>query len=244
MMRIILSSLFLLMVQYSFTQAKVSDFTFGFQVSPTLSWMSTDNNLINNNGANLGIKLGTTGEYMLSDNYSLTAAIIFSFNQGGQLFYESGGNLLPRTNLSDSDFNQSLPNNVDIRYKMQFLELPIGFKMRTNQIGNLRYFAHFPEFGLIINTQGRANIEGGSPGNIVNMENENISKEIPLMRVRWAVTAGIEYHVGGNTYLVGGLGYQGTFGDMLKGGGTKNNGNRDNSVSKIHALVFKMGVTF
>jgi hypothetical protein len=243
-MRIILTICLLLIFQNAHSQTEVSDFSFGFEVSPMVTWMSADNNLINSNGPNLGVKLGTTGEYFFSENYSLTAAIHFSFNQGGQLFYESGGNLLPRTSLSDPDFDKNLPDNVDIRYKLQFLEIPFGFKMRTNQMGNIRYFAHFPEFGLIMNTQARADVEGGSPGNTVNTEGENISDEVPFMRLRWGVGGGIEYNIGGDTYLVGGIGYQGTFGDILKGGGTKNNGNRDNSVSKIHALVFKMGVLF
>ncbi|TVR88342.1 MAG: hypothetical protein EA411_05535 [Saprospirales bacterium] len=243
-MRIILTTCLIFIFQNAYSQATVSDFTFGFEVSPVISWMSTDDNLINGNGANLGVKLGTTGEYMLSENYSITAAIHFSFNQGGQLFYESGGNLLPRTDLSDPDFDKDLPDNVDIRYKLQFLEIPFGFKMRTNQMGNIRYFAHFPEFGFFLNTQSRANVEGGSPGNTVNTKDENINDEVPFLRFRWGVSAGLEYNIGGDTFLVGGIGYQGTFGDILKGRGMRNNGQRDNSTVRIHGLVVKLGVLF
>lgn len=230
---------------YSYAQVEVEDFSFGFELSPTISWVNTDDNRINNNGSNLGVKLGTTGEYMLSENYSLTGSVFFVFNQGGQVLYEVGGNLLPNTRLSEARFNEEgLPDNVNIRYKIQFVELPIGFKMRTNQIGNIRYFAHFPEMAMVFNTQARANLTGGPPSNSVDLEDENINKEVPFLRFKWAVTGGAEYQIGGNTYLVGGIGFQSTFGDILKGRGVKNNGERDDSSAKIRSLILKLGVRF
>jgi len=225
------------------TQVEVSDFTFGFELSPTISWMATDDNRINGNGSNLGLRLGTTGEYYLSENYRIIAGIHFAFNQGGQLFYEEGGNLLPKTELSNPS-DGILPNNVDIRYKMQFLEIPIGFKMRTNQIGNMSYYAQFPVFILGFNTNAKADIEGGSSGFSIKTENEKINKEIPFLRMFWSVGVGAEYELGGNTYLIGGLGYQSNFGDIVKGGGTRLDGSRDRSTAKIHSLVFKLGVKF
>lgn len=242
-----LLAIFLLFTALPMThsQMEVSDFTFGFQLSPTISWMATDDNRINGNGANLGLKIGTTGEYYLTENYSIIAGIHFAFNQGGQLFYEQGGNLLPKTELSINLPDGNLPNNVDIRYSMQFLEIPLGFKMRTNQIGNMSYYAQFPIFTLGFNTNAKADIKGGSQASFtVNTENERINDEIPFLRLFWSVGAGAEYQLGGNTFLIGGLGYQSNFGDIVKGGGTRFDGSKDRSSAKIHSLIFKLGVKF
>ncbi len=240
-MRFILGLFFIFSsINLTYSQVEVSDFTFGFELSPTISWLATDDNSINGNGSNLGLRIGTTGEYYLTENYSLIAGIHFAFNQGGQLFYERGGNLLPRTDLSINLPEEGIPNNSDIRYRMQFLELPIGFKMRTNQIGNMSYYAQFPVFTFGFNTKGTADIEGGN----IKTESEKINKEIPFLRMFWSVALGAEYELGGNTYLVGGLGYQSNFGDILKGGGDLADGGKDRSSAKIHSLVLKLGVKF
>ena len=42
--------------------AQSTDLRLGFQVSPTFSWMTTDDANIGNNGTNLGLKLGARGE--------------------------------------------------------------------------------------------------------------------------------------------------------------------------------------
>ncbi|TVQ50695.1 MAG: hypothetical protein EA362_01735 [Saprospirales bacterium] len=227
-------------INYASSQVEVSDFTFGFELSPTISWMATDDNRINGNGSNLGLRIGTTGEYYLTENYSLVAGIHFAFNQGGQLFYERGGNHLSRTELSIDLVDGNLPDNVDIRYRMQFLEIPLGFKMRTNQIGNMSYYAQFPVFTFGINTKATADIEGSG----IKTENERINQEIPFLRMFWSVALGAEYELGGNTYLVGGLGYQSNFGDIVKGGGTRIDGGKDRSSAKIHSLVIRIGVKF
>ena len=243
MRSIALSILLFFFIQIGNSQVGISSFTFGFEASPTISWMTTDNNRINSNGPNLGLRIGTRGEFLLSENYSLTGGVMFSFNQGGQVLYEQGGQLLPNSDLSRDEFNEGLPDNVDIRYKIQFLEIPFGFKMRTNQIGNTRFFAHFPEFSFAFRTGANANLSGGSP-NSISSENENIKDEIPFFRFKWGVSIGAEYQVGGNTYIVGGLGYQSNLGDILKGGGTKTDGSRDNSTARIHSIVFQLGVMF
>ena len=39
-----------------------SDFRFGFEASPSISWLRTDDNSIEGNGANLGLRLAVNGE--------------------------------------------------------------------------------------------------------------------------------------------------------------------------------------
>nr|MBS0037375.1 outer membrane beta-barrel protein [Saprospiraceae bacterium] len=237
--------LFFTFIHWGNSQTEISDFVFGFEAAPAISWINTDDNRINSNGPNLGLRIGTRGEFILSENYSLTSGILFSFNQGGQVLYEQGGRLLPNSNLSEDQYNEALPDNVDIRYKIQFLEIPFGFKMRTNQIGNARFYAHFPEFSFAFRTGAKANLSGGTQSTYtIDSENENIKDEVPFFRFKWGVSIGAEYQIGSDTYLVGGMGYQSNFGDILKGGGTRTDGSKDNSIARVHAIVFQLGVMF
>jgi hypothetical protein len=60
--------------------AQDNDLRLGFQVSPTFSWMTTDDDEIGNNGTNLGLKLGARGEIFFRDNYAFTIGLGFGFN--------------------------------------------------------------------------------------------------------------------------------------------------------------------
>ena len=151
-----------------FMSAKIysqTNFRFGFQVSPNFSWLSTDDKFINGNGTNLGLKLGMMGEkyFTNSENYALSFGIGFAFNQGGTLNYDSdgqfeGGNYWPESDLSDPLF-RTLPEGINLKYSIQYIEIPFGLKMRTQEFGYFRYFIE-PGFNLGLKTQARGAISG------------------------------------------------------------------------------------
>ena len=61
----------------SFGLSAQNDIQFGFQLSPTMSWLTTNDSKINSNGPNLGLQLGMIGEYYFRENYSLATGIGF-----------------------------------------------------------------------------------------------------------------------------------------------------------------------
>ena len=78
-------------------------FRFGTQLSPTISWLSSDNSKVLNGGApNIGLKLGLNGEYQFAKNYSLGVGLGFGFNQAGKLQFPEGGDILPKSELENS----------------------------------------------------------------------------------------------------------------------------------------------
>ena len=63
---VLIITFFSVMTTIGFSQLNLDfdkELRLGFQLSPSFSWMSTDDNLINGNGLNLGLKLGMVGEY-------------------------------------------------------------------------------------------------------------------------------------------------------------------------------------
>ncbi len=242
-----------------------NDFRFGFEASPAFTWLRTDDNKVNNNGSNLGFRLGLIGEKYFAENYAFTFGIGFAFNQGGQLTHDVGGNLLPNSDLSD-DLLQTypaLPDNVNIKYGIQYVEIPFGLKMRTQEFGYIQYFAEIPRFILGLRTQARGDIKGTYlDGNGLNTEKEDVKSDVNPITLSWGLGGGLEYNLNENTALVGGIYFQNSIFDITKNDGIKytnvdDNGTKDNfeddmydenekenSKATLGSITIRIGVIF
>lgn len=212
----------------------------GFQLSPSFSWMTTDDNFINGNGTNLGLKLGMMGEYYFRENYAIVSGLNFAFNQGGTLKHEQGGNFWPKSELSDLALND-LPDGVNLKYHIQYLEIPFGLKMRTREFGYLRYFAEIPVFSLGFKLQARGDVKGTSGSNI---ERENITEDVNLFNLTWGFGGGIQYALSQNTALIAGIIYRQGFTDVTDDAALKADMTRENSKGRINSITVRFGFLF
>lgn len=230
-MRLLLlfSSIFILHFNIGHTQN--TDFRLGFEISPTLSWLSSDVKKIQSDGSNLGLQIVMNGEYYFRPNYALKSGLGISFRNGGQLKFEDGGIVLPDSELSNEDLRM-LPANGTVRYKVQYVEIPFGFKMRTNEIGMFRYFAELPVFtlGLCMQSRGDIGLSGG--------ENENIAKDTRWMNFSWGLGGGAEYAISSTTSLIAGIFFQQGVTDIL----SKNDANP--AKAELNRLSFRLGMMF
>ncbi len=219
------------------------DFRFGFQVSPTWSWMNTDETYINPNGSVLGLKLGAAGEYYFRENYAITGGIGFSFNTGGKLLFDNGGMLWTRTDLDPT--LQSLPANTTLKYNLQYVEIPMGLKMRTREFGYIRYFAEIPIITLGFESQARGTIQAVG---IDETDKLNIKKEVNGLALSWGFGGGIEYSVSQSTALIGGVYFQKMFTDVTDDNGLVFNASgkevSNDSKATINAITIRIGVVF
>lgn len=248
MRKIVLSIVFLFAVSFAaFSQYSKDNPTsyekilrMGFQLSPTISWMDTDNNAINGNGVNVGMRLGMMGEYYFRENYALISGINFAFNQGGTLKHEEGGNLWSKSELSDTTL-ASLPSGVNLKYHIQYIEVPFGLKMRTKEFGYIRYFAEIPLFSLGVKVQARGDVKGTSR---LDVERENIKKDVNLFNLNWGFGGGVHYTLSEDTEFIGGLYYQQGFADVTDNKATKTSGDRENSKGIIKGITLRIGLLF
>ena len=162
------------------------DIRIGFQASPSISWIQViDENKINDNGKNFGLKLGLLGEYYFRENYALFAGLGFSFNQGGTLEFEEEGRYWPNTELpilipSQPERMDTFPAFTDLTYKIQYIEIPFGLKLKTKEFGYLQYYVEIPTFTLGIRSQARGKIEGDGIDEDVEKDDYIIKKEVNL----------------------------------------------------------------
>lgn len=224
--------------------AAQEDVRFGFQASPTFNWMNTNNNKINSSGVNLGLKLGMIGEFYFRENYALSTGLGFWFNAGGTLLHENPGIYWDPAILPPGV--DTMPAMVKLKYGIQFVEIPIGLKMRTREFGYNRFFIE-PALTLGFKTQARGTAIGNGLGEEV--EKINIRKEVNAINLSWGITGGIERSLSENTALVLGAGFQIGFADLTRDRGTVFDPNRteptrENSKGKVSGIIIRVGILF
>ncbi len=226
------------------------DLRFGIQLSPTFSSMSTNDNLINSDGSNLGIKVGLIGEYYFQENYSIHTGFGFQLNAGGTLFYEDQ---FRSVRIWDESLDGALATKPDslmggtaFKYDINLLEIPLGLTLRTRQFGYITYYAR-PQISLGFVTGSKGSIENVSF--IDSEEKFDIGPEVNGINLSWGIGGGIEYAVSDGTALIAGLAYQAGFTDLTKDKGTEvrregRNPREDDSKGKLGTFVITLGVMF
>ena len=148
------------------SHAQVSDgLRLGISANPFISFLGSNDPLIAKSGANMGFGLMFNTEIyfgagsIADKNYAVTTGLGISFNNGGKLTHSIGGHLwqsddLKAPLLDSMDNPVYLPDGSTLGYKLQAFRLPIGIKMRTNEIGYLRYYGEVPLL-IDIYTQAR-----------------------------------------------------------------------------------------
>jgi hypothetical protein len=239
-----------------FAASATSQVRLGFNVNPTLSWMDTDDKFINGNGTNLGLKLQVRGELFFGDGekFAVFGGAGFGFNQGGELRHDRGGNFWPKSqeegDLSNTDL-MPVANETDLRYSIRYLEVPVGLKFLTDQIGDsgMRFYFEAP-LTLAVKTSARGDISGSG----VDIEDENIKRDVNPFNASWGVGLGMEYELPGSDgdFLMLGLTYNQGFLDVTSDkntqkyiDGTSTLGEeREDSAGTIRGLTLTIGILF
>ena len=250
----ILCTAVVLLSMASFLEGQDRAMRIGFQTSPVLSWITNNDKMIVSSGGNLGLKLGTTADIYFKDNYSFTMGINLAFHEGGEFIYETGGSFLPKSDLSEPLVLQTgdkpMPDGTKIQYNIQYVEFPIGLKIRSKEMGYIRYFVEAPVFTFSFLTRGRGDIESDA----YKYEKENIYKDLNVFNVFWGLGAGVEYSISEHNALVLGIYYQNGMIDFTKDNGHIAKPNvdpipefilvKEDSKATINNLILRLGILF
>jgi hypothetical protein len=199
---------------------------FGLHVDPVISWFSSDDALTQNSGARAGFNFGLTFNKYFTSNYAFSTGISL-LNAGGRLISKSP--LQQTLQLSKPTI---VSPGESVVYKIQYLTVPVGLKLQTNQIG---YMTFFSDIGLDpkIVTGGKVDIPS------LKLTNEKAINELNVFNLSYHITLGIEYSMGGNTALVSGLSFENNFLDI-----TKDNLSQPDDKISHKLLSFKFGINF
>ncbi len=158
----------------------------GLRFNPQIGWFNLENNsgtnYIQSDGARMGFSYGLMGDYLFTDNYAFSTGIFHNI---------FGGKTTPMQ--SDTfQFN---------KWNMQYIQIPLLLKMKTNEIGN---FVYYGKFGL-------------SPHIMINNEVDNLSLEnVRFFNFYLTIGGGIHYIIGGTTAALAGITFHNGFAKINK----------------------------
>lgn len=163
-------------------------FSGGIYLAPEISWFKPDNKQVKSEKSRLSFGFGITSDIALTNAFSLNLGLGF-FNSGGSLKYLDS---LPKIQAVDSVYT-NIPANSIIKYKLQYIELPISIKGKTKEIG---YISYFLKFGVspLLRYKSRADITVDS--------NDDIKNEVRAVAFAYHIGGGITYSLKGNTKLL------------------------------------------
>jgi len=194
----IITSSFSLFAQGSITQPPSSNgkFTGGIMINPFVAWSNANvddptKNKVTSSGAQIGFAYGLLGEFFFNNNYGIS--------------------LNPRVSSYNSDFQyypdikNSPDASVDRNVSLQYIDVPICLKMRTNEVGYMKYFA---QVGLMPGVKLAAKADIDTAYNATThgtVKGLNVTNDVNLFMMSFVIGIGAEYALGGTTAIVGSI---------------------------------------
>lgn len=218
--------LFILFASLASVFSYAQNIRFGVFANPLISWFNTDISRIGGDGNRIGINAGLVVDKFFTEHYVFSTGISIR-STGGVLKYTEGKSSFRSSN---SDI-ASLPVNTSVKYKLQYLHVPLSLKLRTTEIGYITYYAHL---GLdpMVNIKANADVKS------LGITNSGVGKEINSLYMGYHIGIGLEYKIVGNTALTTGITYMNGFTDV-----TDNNGN-SNEKTVLHSFELQLGILF
>lgn len=200
----------------------------GIHFDPLISWFTTQSYDVRNDGPVPGFSFGLTYNSYFGRNYSFSSGIRI-INAGGRLICNEA------TTFEIRNFDREIVN-VDpyepIIYRVNYISVPLGVKLETDQLGYGKVFADLG-FDPKIMVLGTAAIPS------INVRSDNAMAELRKINLGWHIMAGFEYPLGTSNDLTMGIGFENNFLDA-----TRDIGNQPWDIVSNKILSFRIGVAF
>ncbi|PKP17287.1 MAG: hypothetical protein CVU05_15815 [Bacteroidetes bacterium HGW-Bacteroidetes-21] len=176
-------------------------FSGGLYFSPTFNWMKPDVKQIEKDAMRTSFGFGLEGDFILTDNFVIASGLRFN-NMGGSLKYLD---TVPKFVTPDSTYKLN-PGHV-VKYKTQYVGIPIYIKGKTNEIGGIFYFM---KAGVV------PSFRYSAKGDVTVNSNDDIRDEVRGIYTSFELGGGIEYVLGGNTRVLAEIVYSNGLTDVTK----------------------------
>lgn len=223
MKKVIIGILFLIFTGQAYAQLNTFrnyGFRLGLTAYPTFGIISADEG--KSNGTNLGFAYGLTGDFNFAEHYSFNTGLTITTINGKSTEI----NAMPYHEVVSS----TAPIAYDLKYKMQYVEIPLILKLKTSKIGELKWFG---QFGLSNGFKLKARQDAESLGKTL-ADDQNSAKWTRFYRAGLIIGGGAEFDVDGHTSLSAGL----SFNNGLTAITTSENVVRNHFVSLNLAVFF------
>jgi hypothetical protein len=188
-------------------------FRLGLTAHPNFGWVKPQ--VGKSNSVALGFAYGLLADFNFTENYSFSTGLTITTINGKSTEVITSPAQIP----------------VALKYKLQYIELPLTLKLRTVKIGGVRWYG---QFGLSNDFNIGAK-QDGDPSGEPAYRDLNISDNIKLYRAGLLLGAGGEFDLNGQTSITAGLTFNNGFTDITT--------DKDTSV-RNHYLGINFGVFF
>lgn len=203
------------------------DIRMGIYCDPLITWMNTNSTSNASEGLRPGFSFGFTAQKYFTPNYAFSSGISF-ISAGGRT---SSTNEIT---MVSSNSQWVVAPGDEVIYKIRYLSIPFGLKLKTNEIG---YSSFFADFGL----DARVLLSSKYDIPSVDVKDESGSKEVNPFNLGWHITLGTEYSLGGTTALTAGIGFDDNFFDVTK---DISSSNQIDDRSQLKIIRIRFGIIF
>ena len=187
---------------------------FGLKASPSLAWIKSDTKGLEGNGTKFGFGYGLITEFTFSTNYSFATGVDVNY-RGGNLKYASA--------INDS------VTTTERNITLQYIEIPITLKLKTNEIGSFTYFLQFgmaPGINIRAKSDNKITTQVGSNQASAADDNDvDIKNDINNFNLSMIISGGLEYTLSGSTVLLTSVTFNNGFLDVFDSDDIKGNSN-------------------
>lgn len=219
-----LITVFLLSILVSSLYAQTSSgidygFRLGLTAHPTLGWVKPE--VGKSDGIALGFSYGLLADFNFAENYCFATGLTITTINGKST----------EVNIPPYYDGGSGQTAYSLRYKLQYIEIPLTIKLKTDKMGDIRWYG---QFGLSNDFKIGAKQDADIAGKTV-ADNQGIGKYTNFYRAGLIVGAGGEYDIADHTSVAIGL--------TLNNGFTNIASDKNRSV-KNHYIGLNIGVFF
>ncbi len=223
MKKLLIVLLFLCSAGSVFAQrlAPLNDFRLGLTAHPTFGWLKPEGG--KGNGVALGFSYGLMGDFNFAENYSFATGITITTINGKS------------TEINPApyyDTSIGVPTAYNIRYKLQYLEIPLTVKLKTAKVGTVRWYG---QFGLSNDFNIGARQDVDRVGKETIADDVDAKDLINFYRAGLIIGGGGEFDIAPNTSIALGVTFNNGFTDISD--------NKNSSV-RNHYLGLNFGVFF
>ncbi len=176
-------------------QGEKGDLDLGFGIMPALSWVRSDDTQLDTK-AKIGFGYGLIADYFFAPRYAFSSGFIVVHGGTNYDAFDPDNNKLATTKL-----------------RLQYLEIPLTLKVKTNEFGHMTYFGQLGLTpGILIRTRYDIDFVDGS---LTDIESKSASELTRPIGLGFTLGGGVEYSLAPNTRAFGGLYFNNGFTTLL-----------------------------
>ena len=196
-------------------------FRLGLTAHPTFGWAKPQNG--KGDGFSLGFAYGLLADFNFAENYSFSTGLTITSINGKTT------EINPRPYYDAAAYPN--PTAYNLKYKMQYIEVPLTVKLKTEKIGDVRWYG---QFGLSNDFNISARQDVSVAGKSI-VQDDHIGKDTNFYRAGLIIGAGLEYDVAKSTSVTTGLTFNNGFTDISSAPGRS---------TRNHYVSLNFGVFF